>query len=401
MQSIDYTEGLRARHYDAARMGVALSEARGRMIATVADLSEAQVRVPYQAGVNPILWELGHVAHFAELWTLRGPHRTGDDGFIYAAQPPVVLGPDAVFDSARLAHSDRWHIDLPSRAGMIDQLGRSLEVVREALDRTSDDDAGLYFHRLALFHEDMHCEAFCWLRARLGYPPPSGIAMPHISARDPVRCDGGRTRLGWPEGGGFAFDNELPSAEVVLEPFEIDATCVSAGAFERFVDAGGYDDPVYWPGIAGEWRKQVARSHPERWRHVGGQWEVRWFDRWLPLDPSAPVVHVSAYEAQAYALWCGRRLPSAAEWEHAAIAGVIDWGGTVWEWASDPFLPYPGFDRGPYRDYSAPWFETHREMRGGAYVSHPRMHHPRYRNFFMPHRTDVFGGVRTARTIAA
>lgn len=109
------------------------------------------------------------------------------------------------------------------------------------------------------------------------------------------------------------------------------------------------------------------------------------------------MIHVSAWEAEAYARWAGRRLPTAAEWEHAAATQpAFAWGRSVWEWTASTFTPYPGFAPGPYRDYSAPWFGDHRELRGGAFATHPRLHDLRYRNFFQPGRNDVFTGFRTA-----
>ena len=173
---------------------------------------------------------------------------------------------------------------------------------------------------------------------------------------------------------------------------------MTAAPFLEFVEAGGYDDPAYWPGPAGEWRRRVNRRHPARWRGEGDEWQHRWFDRWLPIDPDQMVIHVNAWEAQAYCCWAGRRLPHAFEWEHLAQVAPDDflWGRAVWEWTADAFLPYPGFVPGPYKDYSAPWFGSHRELRGGSFASPLRLHHPRFRNFWLPERTDVFAGFRTA-----
>ena len=123
---------------------------------------------------------------------------------------------------------------------------------------------------------------------------------------------------------------------------------------------------------------------------------MHWFDQWLPLEPVMPAMHLNAFEAEAYCLWAGRCLPTAAQWECAALqTPALHWGHSVWEWTADAFKPYPGFAPGPYREYSAPWFGDHRELRGGAFATHARLHDARYRNFFLPQRTDVFTGFRT------
>ena len=108
---------------------------------------------------------------------------------------------------------------------------------------------------------------------------------------------------------------------------------------------------------------------------------MRWFDQWVDLNEALPALHVNAFEAEAYCLWAGRRLPTAAEWERAAttLGAAFHWGHSVWEWTASDFAPYPGFTPGPYHAYSQPWFGTHRELRGGAFATHARMHHRRYR----------------------
>jgi ergothioneine biosynthesis protein EgtB len=387
-----------ARRLSGPALAAALRDCRARTLALLADLSDAQWQVPRQPGLNPPAWELAHIAWFGEFWTQRGPHRVGADGFVHAARPAPRCGPDALFDSARLPHAERWAAAAgPSRAALVERLQAQLDDCIAALAGRAGD-AELYFHRLALFHEDMHGEAFCWLRATLGYPAPAGVGLPVFAAAPPVTLPAAETRLGrGPGEPGFAFDNERPGRTAALPACEIDATPVTAGQFLRFVDDGGYDDPRWWPGEAGAWRAQAGRSHPQRWRRTGSGWQQRWFDRWLPLEPAQPVIHVNAWEAEAYARWAGRRLPGAAEWERAAH--LLHWGRSVWEWTSDAFQPYPGFEPGPYEDYSAPWFGDHRELRGGAFATHPRLHDARYRNFFRPERCDVFAGFRTATTL--
>ncbi|MGH8796562.1 MAG: selenoneine synthase SenA [Caldimonas sp.] len=376
----------------------ALRDSRNTTLARVMDASDDAWRVPQRRGINPVAWELGHLAWFAEFWILRGPHVLRADGFIDAAMPPRIAGPDSVFDSARLAHAARWQTSLPSRQALVATLGAQLEACVDSVPST-DDDAKNYFHRLALFHEDMHGEAFAWLRATLSWPAPGGLhAMPAVDGADPLRIDGGAVRIGRSEAAaGFSFDNEQPATATRIAPFEIDSSPVACGRYARFVDAGGYDNPDFWPGAAGAWRAAACRSHPERWRRApDGEWQTRWFDRWLPLDADAAIVHVNAWEAEAYCRWARRRLPTAAEWEVAAREPRFRWGRSVWEWTAGAFEPYPGFRSGPYRDYSQPWFGDHRELRGGSFATHTRLHHPGYRNFFTPDRSDVFAGFRTA-----
>jgi iron(II)-dependent oxidoreductase len=376
----------------------ALRDSRNTTLARVMDASDDAWRVPQRRGINPVAWELGHLTWFAEFWILRGPHVLRSDGLVDAAVPPRIAGPDSLFDSARLAHAARWQAPLPSRQSLLAMLGEQLEACVDATPGT-DDDADNYFHRLALLHEDMHGEAFAWLRAALSWPAPGGLqAMPTFDASEPLRLAGGIVEIGRSEAaGGFSFDNEQPASKARIAPFEIDSLPLASGRYADFVEAGGYDNPDFWPGAAGAWRTATTRSHPERWRRAKrGEWETRWFDRWLPLDPAAPVVHVNAWEAQAYCRWARRRLPDAAEWEVAARDPRFRWGQSVWEWTAGSFEPDPGFRPGPYRDYSQPWFGDHRELRGGSIATHVRLHHPSYRNFFTPDRSDIFAGFRTA-----
>ena len=394
-----------ARHLAGQALADALRDSRAQTWACVEDLTDAQWLPDYRAGVNPIAWELGHLAWFAEYWVLRAPHERDATGYATSQTAPRFASPDAHFDSARLAHARRWEIALPSRDQLQHLMNAQLAACIESLC------GSLYHHRLALFHEDMHAEALRWLRASLGYSAPAGLSQPQIHPQGQVDLVGGTMLLGHPLNpaahpaglanqtaqAGFAFDNEYGVQPHTLASFTIDSAPVCAGEFSQFVDAGAYDRPEFWPGEAGQWRSQSAPNHPYTWRKTdAGTWQHRWFDQYLPLEPLRPVVHVNAYEAEAYCRWAKRRLPRAAEWEYAALQSPgFYWGNAVWEWTADPFVPYPGFTPGPYREYSAPWFGNHRELRGGAFATHARMHNPRYRNFFLPQRSDIFAGFRT------
>jgi gamma-glutamyl hercynylcysteine S-oxide synthase len=373
----------------------ALRNSRARTWALVDDLTPAQWQPPYQVGVNPVAWELAHLAWFAEFWILRGPHNRSAQGHALAHKAPLFSGPDALFDSARLSHAARWTERMPARPELESMLREQLEACTSAIDGL--DDPSLYFHRLALFHEDMHGEALCWMRSALGYPAPVGAKMPLLPISSRLAFAACEIRMGYAQDApGFAFDNEQAGKTVSLSGFEIDSCPVSACEYAKFVEAGGYNRAEYWPGEAGIWRTRANLPHPSHWRRNAGEWQTRWFDQWLPISTHDPAMHLNAYEAQAFCLWAGRRLPSAAEWEHAAQScEEFEWGHSVWEWTSDPFEPYPGFAPGPYQEYSQPWFGNHRELRGGAFATHTRMHNPRYRNFFLPQRSDIFSGFRT------
>lgn len=377
-------------------LAAAFEAARAATLAATLDLSDEQWRVPYHRGIQPTAWDLAHIGWFAEFWLLRGPHRIDVDGCVQADGAPPFFGLDERYDSSRIAHRARWQMPLFPRAELLARLADQLAACKEAVARSGDDATMLYHAHFAVFHELMHVEALAWTRAILGYPAPAGLAMRRFPAGPEVFVAGGEQAIGQSrDEPGFAFDNELPGRTVQLGSFCIDVVPVTNGQFLAFVQADGYRRHDCWPGRAGAWRAQEGREMPERWRRAAnGRIEHRWFDRWSELPLDEPVVHVCAFEAEAYCRWVGRRLPSAAEWEVAADR--FAWGHSVWEWTADPFAPYPGFRPAPYTTYSAPWFHAQRELRGGAFATHARMHDRRYRNFFLPQRTDVFAGFRTA-----
>jgi iron(II)-dependent oxidoreductase len=216
---------------------------------------------------------------------------------------------------------------------------------------------------------------------------------------------------------------------------------VTQADFAPFVEADGYRRREFWSEAGWRWREGAHAVGPTYWRREGNGWLRRDFDRWVPLEAHRPVVHVNWYEADAYCRWAGRRLPTEAEWEAAAAAGGDDlsapkrrfpWGdgpasgtraqldgyalgccdvaalpagdsyfgcrqmiGNVWEWTASDFLPYAGFVADPYREYSQPWFGTHKVLRGGAWMTRGRLLRNTWRNFYKPDRRDVYAGFRT------
>lgn len=388
------------RRLNKGELAAALVEARQYTNALLDDLTDAQLDVPLLPIVNPFLWEWGHVGWFQEYWCLRHSprQRTWSESMLADA--------DRWYDSSNVAHDTRWSLDLPGRAATRDYVARVLERTLQALERADETDAGLYFFRLALYHEDMHGEAFAYMRHTLAMPAPASFAAAPLAAavRD-IELPGGIFDVGAPHadgdaGGeepGFVFDNEKWAHRVDIAPFAIASRPVTQLEFARFVADDGYVRDELWSEAGRAWRDSASangRRHPRDWRDAGGRWEVRRYDRWGPMVDDAPVVHVSAFEAEAWCRWAGRRLPTEAEWEYAAVTGAIAPDG-VWEWTASPFAPYPGFSADPYADYSAPWFHTHRSVRGASSVTPRRMRHPRFRNFYLPARNDFIVGFRT------
>lgn len=405
-----------------SELAACFEDARARLVGLVADLDDAQLAVPEHAELNPFLWEIGHVAWFQEFWTLR----------TLGGRAPICT--DEFFDSSSVAHELRWRLDLGTREETLEGVRHVLDRVLERLEGVELDERELYFHRLALFHEDMHAEALTYMRQTLALPAPAfAPALDGAAGGEhpgDVEFAGGTLRLGAGPDADFAFDNERDAHEVECEPFRLARAPVTQREFRAFVEDGGYARPELWSDEGWLWRSTIAREHPRYWRRESpGEWSRRHFDRRIPLEDALPVSHVSWHEADAYCRWAQRRLPTEAEWELAArtcahalthdgatntdfaragcapvdahpegdgTAGLRQMFGNLWEWTASPFAPYPGFEPGPYRDYSAPWFFTRMVLRGGAWATPRRTLRPSWRNFFEPERNDVLAGFRTA-----
>jgi ergothioneine biosynthesis protein EgtB len=436
----EHIDPFRIRSADRSILVPALLECRSNTLRAFTEyeraLASRQLAVPYAVELNPPLWEVGHVAWFQEFWNKRNSQRRlGIDADPAAARGPSRLaGADALYDSSRVEHTSRWRLPLAGAAAVRDFLARTLDDTLQILGSAdaSSSDAGTgarralspmrqphYFALLALLHEDMHYEAAQYMANGLAIPlavgrpgatptdlaPGSASATPLRNALRAAELAFGPMRF---EAGSsdcqFAFDNELPLHRVPIDAFRIDATPVTNGAFAEFVAAGAYAQRRHWSEPGWAWCQQAGARGPRYWRQGASHWQQCWFGDWVDLDEAAPVSNLTFFEAQAWCRWAGRRLPTEYEWERAALergpqarcagAGSFCWG-EVWEWTSSQFLPYPGFTAHPYRDYSRPWFESRQVLRGASFATHPRMRHPRYRNFFPPERNDIFAGFRS------
>ncbi len=361
-----------------------IADARHTTLALVEDLADAQLLGPQLAIVNPLLWELGHVAWFQEHWVLQTAREL----------PTPRRG--ALYDSSRVPHGARWSLPLPSRAETLDYLRATGAAVLEPLARAEPADRERDFLWLALFHEDMHDEAFVMTRQTLGHPEPSfrGDGRPVVEAEGEATFPRGEVELGSRRGASeFIFDNEKWAHAVWVEPFSIARRATTQGELAAFLDDGGYRRRELWSEAGWRWREAARAEHPVYWRREGGRWLRRHFDRELPLELSRPAVHVCWYEAEAWCRWAGRRLPTEAEWMRAGVGGRAG----VWEWTASTFVPFPGFVADPYEDYSRPWFGTHKVLKGGSWATRTRLMRPAFRNFYTPDRRDVFAGFRSCR----
>jgi ergothioneine biosynthesis protein EgtB len=419
---------------DSSALAAELRASRAHLARITADLDGERLLGPKLAIVNPPLWEIGHVGWFQEFWCLR-------HSALGAPPEPLVPGADALYDSAKVAHDTRWNLPLPDLKTTRSYLHAVLERVIDRVEREPENRELQYFVQLAIFHEDMHAEAFHYTRQTLGYKDPFfGNDITAVSgasqARD-VELPGGIFVLGASPGGDFVFDNEKWAHEVDIHPFRIARTAITNTEFAAFVEAGGYTRREWWNDEGWEWKTRTKTAAPKYWVRQNNGWFQRRFEQIVPLHPSEPVLHVNWHEANAYCRFAGRRLPTEAEWEYAASldAGAhrkrqYPWGskqpdgnlanlegasitgvdaypagdsasgcrqviGNVWEWTQTTFGPYPGFVVDPYKEYSEPWFGTHKVLRGGSFATTRRLIRNTWRNFYTPDRNDIFAGFRT------
>ncbi|WP_219632346.1 selenoneine synthase SenA [Haloechinothrix aidingensis] len=413
-----------------------ISDAAHRAEELVADLTDDQLIGPLLPTVNPLLWELGHIAWFQELFVLR--RACGRD--------PILPYADALYDSGAIPHDTRWYLALPSREDTLSYLRTVAERVAQEVTAGDATDVVRHFARYTVHHHDTHTEAFTYTRQLLGHPAPHMAGLTDTGASfdasgedfgGDVKFAGGRFLLGAQRRDPFVYDNEKWAHPVDVAPFAMTATAVTQREFAQFVEDGGYRTPGLWSD-GGAWLAASGATHPVYWRPgPDGGWQRRHFDAWVNLEPDLPVSHITWWEADAFCRWAGRRLPTEAEWEFAATAGRQDksaypWGsrlpgpaeaatdwrsggpvpvsacgqgdspdgcrqmiGNVWEWTASDFDAYPNFERDAYGDNSEQFFGQRKVLRGGGWPTRGRYARSTLRNYFTPDRADVLAGFRT------
>jgi gamma-glutamyl hercynylcysteine S-oxide synthase len=421
-----------------------LSEARARTLGLVAPFDDAVLRRQHDPLMSPLVWDLAHVANYEDLWLVRA---------LGGAPTPVGPGPvDELYDAFKQPRSVREALPLlgPAEARSYGDRVRERALARLAEADLSPDSANPllangFVHQMVVQHEQQHDEtmlaAIQLLPVEEGHlfcsapPPPAGR-----TTSSEVRVPEGTATMGTDHP--WAYDNERPAHEVTLPAYWIDTAPVTNEEYALFIEEGGYRDRRLWTEDGWAWRQEAGLTAPQFWRKAGEVWLRVRFGQIEEVPPAEPVQHVCWYEADAYARWAGKRLPTEAEWERAArwdpLTGeshLWPWGsdgptpahanlgqgllrpapvgayplgaspvgchqmmGDVWEWTASDFGPYPGFVAFPYDEYSAVFHDgSYKVLRGGSWATHPAACRTTFRNWDLPIRRQIFAGFRCAR----
>ncbi len=436
------------------RIAAALLAARDRTRGLTDCVDDTDLVRQHSRLMSPLVWDLAHVGNQEELWLLRAVGR----------REPMHPEIDPLYDAFEHPRTERPSLPLlaprEARSYVGDVRGRVLGLLEHTpLEGAPLVEGGFAFGMIAQ-HEQQHDETMLITHQLREGAPVLDAAAPALHI--PAAAPGGALPGGAPPGGAlpaevfvpsgpftmgtsaepWALDNERPAHTVDVGSFFIDTTPVTNAEYIGFIDDGGYDEPRWWSTQGWDHRRRAALTAPLFWHREGGQWLRRRFGVIEPVVPAEPVVHVCWHEADAYARWAGRRLPTEAEWEKAArfdpatgTSRRYPWGdddpapqhanlgqrhlqpapagsypagqapcgarqliGDVWEWTASDFLAYPGFTAWPYREYSEVFFgSTYKVLRGGSFAVDPVACRATFRNWDYPVRRQIFAGFRTAR----
>ncbi len=424
------------------RIAEKLTEARARTLLIVSPLSDEDLRAQHDTLMSPILWDLGHIAHFEELWLTRNV-----SGPIEFSEMPGLYNP---FEHPR---ATRATLRLPSLQQLLATAAEIRTDVLSALqfadlESTQPLLADGFVYNLVLQHEYQHDETILQtlqLKTGTAYRAPRCMVPPPARHEHPgmVSIEAGDYPIGTDDTSA-AYDNERPQHLVRVGAFQIDASPVTNQDFASFIADGGYDRADLWSDGGLAWLADSGAVAPKYWNATDDGWIARSMDVTAPVSPDHPVCHVCYYEAEAYARWAGKRLPTEQEWEIAATwnpetqsAQEFPWGsaepnlslanvdqlcfgtapvgsfprnvsplgcygmiGDVWEWTSSDFMAYPGFRAFPYAEYSEEFFgEEYKVLRGGSWATRPGAIRNTFRNWDYPIRRQIFSGFRCARDI--
>lgn len=417
-----------------------LEETRKRTRLLLEPVSDEDLGKQHDKIMSPLIWDYGHIGNYEELWLLReAAGRELSDRELYD-----------MYDASLTPREERPSLNLLDREDADVYLDAVREAALESLDAAdleAEDPllAGGFVYNLVLQHEAQHNETMLQTLQLMegdGYRPEARTELPIGGMRNEMALVPAGTFVMGTDDRALALDNERNSHEIYLPDFQIDRTPVTNSAYLEFVEDGGYEREELWNGEGWSWIQTERITAPKHWYQTEPHswWTERFgFDE--PLRPEAPVVHVSWYEADAYARWAGKRLPTEAEWEKAAswdpgtetrrlfpwgdepptpevvnldqlafrtadvgaypegasAYGALDMIGNVWEWTASDFAAYPGFEAFPYREYSETFFgPEYKVLRGGSWATRPIAIRNTFRNWDYPIRRQLFAGFRCA-----
>lgn len=417
------------------RAAAELTRTRQRSVGLTDAVDDDDLVRQHSRLMSPLVWDLAHIGNQEELWLVR------DVG----GREPVRADIDQLYDAFKHPRGERPQLPLLGPAQARAYVRTVREKVLDLLDSVELVGRPLveqgFAFGMIIQHEQQHDETMLATH-QLRTGDPVLVAVPPPRSRAIVAGEalipGGPFEMGTSLEA-WALDNERPAHAVDVPPFFIDRAPVTNAQYQAFVDAGGYDDPRWWTERGWAHRQEAGLTGPAHW-HGDGTYTR--FGRREPIVGDEPVVHVSWYEASAYAAWAGRRLPTEAEWEKAARfdpatgrsrrypwgdedptpehanlgqrhlspapvgaypagaspAGVHQLIGDVWEWTGSPLLGYPGFRAFPYREYSEVFFgDDYRVLRGGSFGTDAAACRGTFRNWDYPIRRQIFSGFRCAR----